>query len=441
MSMKFSIDLGDRLLLRWANEDDIDELAQFNIKIHSSDSRSPQLWLGNWTRDLMTGTHPTTKASDFTVVVDQNKGSKIVSSLNLISQTWTYDGIPFPVGRIELVGTDPDYRRRGLVRRQMEVIHDLSSKKDELIQAITGIPWYYRQFGYEMALNLSGGRNYYWNHYEGNKTPQDQKYSLRPAVEDDIPLLDHLYSIHCAQSMITCARETTDWKYGITTADKESPGAFRCQIVEDSDGKVAAYAEIRQLGTGYIVREFGVHERESWYEIGHFLVQKLKSEAEILNKDRDEPITNVYFNLGEDHPIYQALEKKLGSPSKPYAWYIRVPNLALFLEHISTVFEKRLASSVMAKYSGNLNLNFYKYALGLKFEQGKFLGASPYKAETWEDADAAFPDLTFYQLLFGYRSFDELDYAFADCIAVKDDTAVLLNCLFPRRPSDVSGLN
>ena len=65
---------------------------------------------------------------------------------------------PFGCGRIEQVGTDPLYRRRGLIRKQMDVIHALSDSKGELVQAITGIPWYYRQFGYEFALDLYCGR-------------------------------------------------------------------------------------------------------------------------------------------------------------------------------------------------------------------------------------------------------------------------------------------
>ena len=37
-------------------------------------------------------------------------------------QTWTYGGVPFEVGRPELVATHPDYRRRGLVRAQFEAV-------------------------------------------------------------------------------------------------------------------------------------------------------------------------------------------------------------------------------------------------------------------------------------------------------------------------------
>ncbi len=50
-----------------------------------------------------------------------------------------------------------------------------------------------------------------------------------------------------------------------------------------------------------------------------------------------------------------------------------------------------------------------------------------------------FPELTFLQLLFGYRSFAELDYVRADCYG-NEETAVLLPILFPKKYSDVTPL-
>jgi len=109
-------DLGDGLILRSATVEDTDELATFNSHIHKDPGQDdPNEFIDAWVRDLMAGSHPTLKPSDFTVVVDTNT-NKIVSSLNLIPQTWSYQGIEFGVGRPELVGTDPQYRRRGLVR-------------------------------------------------------------------------------------------------------------------------------------------------------------------------------------------------------------------------------------------------------------------------------------------------------------------------------------
>lgn len=151
-------DLGDGLVLRWAIPEDAEELAVFNVAMHSDNPEEPDEFLKPWTRDLMSGEHPTTKADDVTVVIDTKKSDKIISSACLISQTWVYEDIPFAVGRPELIATHPDYRRRGLIREQMGVIHAKSASRGELVTAITGIPWYYRQFGYEMGLNLGGSR-------------------------------------------------------------------------------------------------------------------------------------------------------------------------------------------------------------------------------------------------------------------------------------------
>ena len=54
------------------------------------------------------------------------------------------------------------------------------------------------------------------------------------------------------------------------------------------------------------------------------------------------------------------------------------------------------------------------------------------EVEPWQptpeggEGDAGFADLTFLQLLFGYRSMEELDYAFADCWASGDKARPLL---------------
>jgi hypothetical protein len=151
-------DLGDGLMLRQATLDDTSALVDFNARLHyDGDDGKLDERIGAWTRDLMEKPHPTFQVGDFTIVEDTTSGS-IVSTMNLISQTWSYAGIPIKVGRPELVGTALEYRNRGLVRAQFEVIHQWSRARGEILQGITGIPYYYRIFGYEMALSLGGGR-------------------------------------------------------------------------------------------------------------------------------------------------------------------------------------------------------------------------------------------------------------------------------------------
>jgi len=186
-------DLGNGLILRRATVADTEPLAAFNADVlRDPGAEEPDEEVAAYTRDLMARDHPTFDVGDFTLVEDTRSGT-IVSSLNLISQTWSYGGIEFGVGRPELVGTHPDYRRRGLVRAQFEVIHEWSAERGEKVQAITGIPYFYRQFGYEMGLSLGGGRIGYKPQVPKLKDGEAEPYRVREAEEADLPFIVQVY--------------------------------------------------------------------------------------------------------------------------------------------------------------------------------------------------------------------------------------------------------
>ena len=102
------------------------------------------------TLEFMSGRHPGVAASDFTLVEDTGTGA-VVSCLCLMSRRWRYGDTPIAVDEVATVGTHPRYRGHGLVRAQMEVVHRWSSERGSLVQGLLGIPWFYRQFGYEPA--------------------------------------------------------------------------------------------------------------------------------------------------------------------------------------------------------------------------------------------------------------------------------------------------
>ena len=208
----------------------------------------------------MRGDHPTTSAGDFTIVVDENADDQIVSSMNLISQVWLYEGIPLGVGRPELVATDPNYRRRGLVREQFAAVHAKSAARGELVQAITGIPWYYRQFGYGMALDLGGGRDFLWDRPGNDKTVEEEAYQIRPAKLADWPILQTLYEAHNRGSLLSRARDEASWRYELTIPHPTSMYARHFYLVETaaSNPQPVAYVEYKHFRKSYFVRELGV---------------------------------------------------------------------------------------------------------------------------------------------------------------------------------------
>src|SRR5215813_2676310 len=97
-------DLGDGLTLRTATVADAESLATFvGDTLRAQDGDAPDHHLADWTRDLLEGRHPSFTPSDATVVTDARTG-EIVSCLHLLSQTWSYGGVPISVGPAELIG-------------------------------------------------------------------------------------------------------------------------------------------------------------------------------------------------------------------------------------------------------------------------------------------------------------------------------------------------
>ena len=106
------------------------------------------------------------------------------------------------------------------------------------------------------------------------------------------------------------------------------------------------------------------------------------------------------------------------------------------MRHIAPALEQRLAASAQSGYSGDLKVSFYRSGLHFRVHEGS-IAVEGWKPDRVEAGDAAFPDLTFLQLLFGYRSLAEIQHAFPDRSATTDDARALLPILFPKKDSDV----
>jgi predicted acetyltransferase len=429
-------DLGDGLLLRWARPGDRNQIVDFNTSVHADGPDEPATSVGAWVSDLMSGRHPTVDAGDFTVVEDTSTlddgRPKLVSSLALLSQVWSYDGIEFGVGQPELVGTLPEYRRRGLVRAQMEAVHALSAARGELVQGITGIPWYYRLFGYEMTVNLGGGRLLLWGRPKNKELKPQGTYTERDATVDDVPLLQQLYANGVCHSHLRLLRSDDNWRYMIDGQTPESDAYHPIRIVEDENGQPLGFYIMEPVKKdGYGVYEAGVAGGRSLREFGLHIAQTLWQNNQALADD--QKADHITFHLGERHRLYEAMGRDLERLDRLYAWYIRVPDVQAFLMHVQPALEARLAKSVLAGHNGALKLNFIASQLKVRFERGKLVAIEPYEPAHFFDGDVLLPDYTFLHLLFGHRTVDELNHIRKDCYAGNSEAAVLLGCLFPKQ--------
>jgi len=431
--------LGDGLMLRRATVADTEALAAFNAEVHyDRDAQEPSEEVAACTRDLMARHHPTCDVGDFTLVEDTRSGA-IVSALNLISQTWSYGGIEFGVGRPELVGTRPDYRGRGLVRAQFEVIHQWSADRGQKVQAITGIPYFYRQFDYEMGLSLGGGRAGYESHVPKLKDGEAEPYRVREAEEADLPFIAQVYEQAAKRYLVVCVRDEEMWRYELRGRSPMNANRLELRVVETADGEPVGFmAHSPRLwkqtleATAYELKS-GI----SWLAVTPGVVRYLQATGEEYAARDHKECEGFAFLLGTEHPVYQVIHERLPRTHPPYAWYVRVPDLPDFMRHVSPLLEQRLAESALVGHTGDLKISFYRDGLRLVFEHGRLAGVEPWTPALDERGAAAFPDRTFLQLLFGYRALEELDYAFADCWTDSDEARALLKALFPKQPSHV----
>lgn len=443
-------DLGDGLLLRRATAADVEAIAALNSRLHSWSPVTP--WrerFAAWTRDLLDGGHPTTAAGDFTVVEDRGTGA-IVSTLGLIMQTWSYDGVPIRVARPELVGTDPAYRRRGLVRVQMAAAHDRAAAQGALALGITGIPWYYRQFGYEMTLALDGGQIGYAAQIPTLPAGTTEPYTLRPATEADLPFLMRTYEEGTRRYVVAALRDEAQWRYELSGRHAESLQAKVLRVIVGTDGEAAGmlthWPKLFE-NEQFVIETYELKAGISWLAVTPSVLRYVRATAERYATETSaaegpgttHAFASYVFLLGTQHPLYQATPQWLPQERRPYAWFLRVPDLPRFIRAVAPILERRLTTSPLAGYSGERRISFYRDGLRLAFERGHLTAAEGWQPTVEQEGDCAFPELTFLHLLFGHRSLAEVGHLYPDCWA-DDESTTLLNALFPPGPADVWGL-
>jgi Acetyltransferase (GNAT) domain len=449
-SSSYRRDLGNGLILRWSTPEDTEHIAQLvSIIFRSREAEPLNLRIADEVRRLMQGDHPLMGPYDYGVIEDSTKeGNPLVACTCLWRHDWEYEGIPFSVGRPEIVGSDPSYRHRGLIRALFEMVHARSMSEGHLMQAITGISYFYRQFGYEYALDLGGKRVTYLSLIPKLKDGESEKYTLRAATVQDIPVLQQCYNQLRDTSIIWAAVPDYFWQYHIEAWQKnpEKGWTINIQVITDTSGTIQGYLTLanRRWGRDLIIWDMQTAPGSNVQAMIPSVLRMLHSYGLQLPTSRPdvEPFSEISFSLGRAHPIYDALGSELAPYYEPpYAWYIRVQDLPAFIRVIAPALEKRLLHSVVAGYSGELKLDFYKGGLRMAFEQGRLTEVAPWQAPLYDStAGAGFAPLVFLQLLFGYRSLDELRHAFPEVWA-NNDTTPLLKALFPARPSYVHPLS
>lgn len=395
--------LSDGLLLRQATPDDSEKLIEFN-----------RLLLGNGVAEevafLLSGQpQPNFSPADCLVVVD--KEDAIVSSVCFIEVEWQLGQTRLRLGQPEYVGTLPQYRGRGLVRQQFKILEGWLRERGLAFGFIGGIPYYYRLFGYEYAVDIPRV-GYLTPARHTSLVPMPSGIEVRPVRESDAPALLALDARRNAEVDLSNEVSEVSWRWFARTFRLETHDVEAWIALKD--GQPVGSARL-QRGAEVVV-------------VSNFTGDLMAAQALIAQALTLPGLGQLKIGATPRSEIGRWLATMQPYPAFSYAWYVRVNDPRLAFEQFGPEFERRLAASPFAGLSRELDLGFYRLGLRLVFEGGKLRGLEALPA-LQEPKNAIPPDLL-PKLLMGYRELDQLAELHPD-LSASDDWE-LLKVLFPR---------
>ncbi len=301
-------------------------------------------------------------------------------------------------------------------------------------------PSSYRQFGYEMTMDLGGWRSGAAGNVPKLKEGQEERFVFRPAAEADVPFLTEVYAQAQKRLLVSCVRDEAVWRLDVHGRSERSSARPEVRIIESAEGERVGYITHSPRVRGGNMQLWGLELQQgvSWLAVTPAVLRYLKRTGEVMTaEDEKETFHAFTLFLGKGHPAYQAVRSSLPAEGSPYAWYLRVPDLPRFLMHIRPVLERRLAESIAVGHTGELKLSFYRTGLKMVFAEGRLEAVEPWHPTPEDEGNAGFAGLTFLHLVFGHHTTEDLRQVYPDTSPWSDEANVLLKALFPKKDSVV----
>jgi len=261
-----------------------------------------------------------------------------------------------------------------------------------------------------------------------------------------LPFMADVYEQAHKRYPIVCQRTPEIWKYEFDGQSEKHVNRLEKRIIEDKGGESVGYLmhpffPIMEGMEGLFAFAYELKAGVSWLAVTPSVARYLWKTGKAYAKRDKRAISSFGFVLGVKHPVYEALGSKLPSRNREYAWYVRVPDLPGFIRHVGPALEDRLAASIAAGHTGKIRINRYSSILVLNLEQGKLTGVEEETRKASDYGDLGFPDLTILQVIFGRSSFAELRAIFPDVYYDNEEASILFDILFPKKHSNVLGID
>ena len=440
---RYCADLGGGFLIKWADAHTARAYAMLCDVVFRRSIDAPLRTINADTVAEWMQTHPLVGEHDIAVVVDQD--DVVVAGAILLRQPMDYAGIQLGVGRPEMVVCHPEFRNRGYIREIFRLLHAKSNARGDALQAITGIPYFYRQFGYAYAIDFDQQCVVRFDSVPSlaNNATQLQ---LRRARADEYHEFVRLYDADRLNRGLLCTTPFERSYYAHLTTNSTSLIMFDVLFLTTAQHEVIGYLLVHRAnyGTNICVLGAGVAAGVRWQQMLTPIIHALaayRSHIVITNPDILE-LSGVNFVLDSNHPIYAQIQHGYtNSTEETYAWYVRVADFARLLTALTPILEARVHHSLMVGYTGTLHISCYGSGVILEWRDGRLSAVRNTRPPIMgEGADACLPYDTFLMLLFGRKSLNDIRNWHHEVHASTEATQ-LLDILFPKQPSWFQWMN
>jgi|GEM_PF-1498234 len=268
------------------------------------------------------------------VVVD---GSQVVATATLLDETVRVGDVVLPAGQVELVAVATSHEHRGLARALMGWAHRRSAERGHVLQVMIGIPYFYRLFGYEYAIDIAPAREVPHDAAErlaagaaragevGAGAGQGGPVVplLREATTADLPALARLQEAAQAGFDVAVPHPAARWRALLG----QSASALR---VLERDGAVVASARVRP-GDGLLAAEPAAVDEAAARD----LLAALAGEAVASG----EPLSVVHRAGTVTGRGWDALLEPADDAAEQY--YLRIADPAVLLDALRPVLARR----------------------------------------------------------------------------------------------------
>ncbi len=432
--------LEDGLLLRRGKPEDAEQLFEIERVEQSDDGVILADGIGYAVRDQVLGRRLGMDASNYTVVEDTATGA-IVSCLCYVPLRLRLGNVDVLAGQIEFVSTDKQYRRRGLVRRQIDIVHQWSRERGDLFTFINGIPWYYKKFGYEYGLTYRKSYYGYISQYPLLPADQTEQFSFQEVTAEDEDFLYELRQNAMRRYFITdmlSREEFHNVLFGRHIESFVNPAKYLIKNTEQQP--VGAIFYNRMIMGGMLSAQFlELISGVSWLAALPAALRFLTAQGSQITPIDAIPLRACGLRFGKSHPALEVGDTLLPCAGPAWELYVRIPDIMAFLTTLQPILEERIAHSAICGHSGVLRMHWYTGGAQITFADGKMSVIEAWTPENPDRGDAAFTAAALFPLLLGERSYDELAAAQNDCWANSAVARVLLRVLFPKQNSHLFG--